>query len=358
MRLLITLDFPPERGGIQRHLFGIVAHTFTKDDSVIVGCRQSGRATLLCCTFACRVTYVSTALSRLNKKWSLVPLFFHCLRMRRRQGASLSVECGNVYAGVAAWIVSLIMPLHYRVYAHGTELIGLRKATLTGVLLRQVLKRSDGIIANSSYTASQARALCPGVHVEIIFPRIELPSKSAPLSRNATDKAGVLNILCVGRLVPHKGHDVLLAAVSRLPADRTWSLVIAGDGFMLARLMKQCTTYGIGGRVRFETGLTDKELSREYCSASLFVLPSVPVRGTEGFGIVLLEAMAARLPIVASDVGGVAEVLDNGSCGVLVEPGDPACLHDAIVRVAGDAVLQGALVSAAWERMQKHYVWQ
>jgi glycosyltransferase involved in cell wall biosynthesis len=272
--------------------------------------------------------------------------------------ASLSVECGNVYAGVAAWLVSLIMPLRYLVYAHGTELIGLQKTTPAGVLLRQVLKGADGIIANSSYTASQVRALCPDAHVEIIFPRIELPSKSAPLSRNAQYKAGVLNILCVGRLVPHKGHDVLLAAVSRLPPDRTWNLVIAGDGFMRARLMKQCKTYGIDGRVRFETGLTDEELSREYRAASLFVLPSVPVRGTEGFGIVLLEAMAARLPIVASNVGGVAEVLDNGLCGVLVEPGDPACLHEAIVRVAGDAVLHDALVSAAWERLQKHYVWQ
>jgi phosphatidylinositol alpha-1,6-mannosyltransferase len=358
MRLLITLDFPPERGGIQRHLCGIVAHTFTKDDSVLVGCRQTGRAAALRCTFACRVVYVSTVLSGLNKKWSLVPLFFRCLRMRRRQGASLSVECGNVYAGVAAWLVSLIMPLRYLIYAHGTELIGLRKTTPAGLLLRQVLKRADGIIANSSYTASQARALCPDAHVEIIFPKIELPSKSAPLSRNARDTAGVLNILCVGRLVPHKGHDVLIAAVSRLPQERAWSLVIAGNGPLRDRLMRQCKTAGIGSRVRFETGLTDKELSREYRAASLFVLPSVPVHGTEGFVIVLLEAMAARLPIVASDVGGVAEVLDNGSCGVLVKPGDASCLHDAIVRVAGDAVLQGALVSAAWERLQKHYVWQ
>jgi glycosyltransferase involved in cell wall biosynthesis len=165
-------------------------------------------------------------------------------------------------------------------------------------------------------------------------------------------------ILCVGRLVCHKGHDVLLEAVSQLPRDRQWYLVIAGNGPLLSSLTRKCIDLGIADRVTFKTGLLDKELEQEYQRASIFVLPTVPVNGTEGFGIVLLEAMAHRLPIIASNIGGVAEVLDKGSCGVLVEPGDAKRLCDAIRRVADDASLREALTSSALERLRKNYVWQ
>jgi phosphatidyl-myo-inositol dimannoside synthase len=360
MRLLITLDFPPERGGIQSHLRGIVSHTFTKEDAVYVGCRQVPTAQAASQTrdFPCSVTYLSMAFSNLNKKWSLVPLLVRCLKLRQRQGTSLSIECGNVYAGIVPWLISAIMPVHYCVYAHGTELLRLKKPTPAGILLKNVLKRADRIIANSSYTASLVRELSPATHVDVVFPKIDLRPNTAPLSSNFPGNTGTVGILSVGRLVRHKGHDVLLEAVSQLPSGKQWNLVIAGDGPQKDVLMMQCWDLGISDNVTFKTGLSDAELEREYCAASLFVLPTVPVHGTEGFGIVLLEAMSHRIPIIASDIGGVAEVLDNGSCGVLVAPGDPARLSDAIRRVAGDGALRDRLASAALERLLKQYVWQ
>jgi glycosyltransferase involved in cell wall biosynthesis len=353
MRLLITLDFPPEHGGIQRHLQGIVSHTFTKDDAVLVGCRRVPQAGRAAERFLCPVMYCSTVFSRANKKWSLVPLFVRCLRMRHTLGPSLSVECGNVYAGIAPWLVSLFMPVRYCVYVHGTELVCLHKATPAGAILKNVLNRANRIIANSSYTASLVHAICPARPVDIVTPKIDLPSPEKQLL--GKDPGG---ILCVGRLVCHKGHDVLLEAVSQLPRDRQWDLVIAGNGPLLSSLTRKCIDLGIADRVMFKTGLVDKELEQEYQRASIFVLPTVPVNGTEGFGIVLLEAMAHRLPIIASNIGGVAEVLDKGSCGVLVEPGDVQRLCDAIRRVADDASLREAITSSALERLRKNYVWQ
>jgi glycosyltransferase involved in cell wall biosynthesis len=361
MKLLITLDFPPERGGIQSHLRGIVSHTFTKDDAVYVGSSQipKAQAALQTRDFPCRVTYLSTALSRLNKKWSLVPLLVSLLALRRRQGVSLTVECGNVYAGLVPWVASVVMPLHYCVYAHGTELLGLRKATPAAFLLRSVFKRARRIIANSLYAASLVRELCPSGRVDVVSPRIDYQPYTAALSSNVRGNAVAVSILCVGRLVRHKGHEVLLDAVSRLPRDTKWGLVVAGQGPLLDELSKQCRNLGISGLVRFKTGLSDEELEKEYRDASVFVLPTVPAYGgTEGFGIVLLEAMAHRIPIIASNTGGIAEVLDNGSCGVLVAPGDPAHLSDAIRRVAGDGALRDRLASAALERLLKRYVWQ
>jgi glycosyltransferase involved in cell wall biosynthesis len=358
MKLLITLDFPPEHGGIQRHLAGIVAHTFTKEDAVFVGCRRAltGEPQV----FPCAVTYLSTPLSRLNKKWSLVPLFVRSMTTRRRRGESLAIECGNVYAGLVAWLMSLILPVRYLVYAHGTELTGIKKTALSGMLLKSVLQRADRIVANSAYTASLVRGLCPAdPPVDIIFPKMDLvPAKASLSNTRAAEHAGETAILCVGRLVPHKGHSVLLEAVSRLPHTMQWSLVIAGDGPLLGPLVTRCRTLALTGRVRFKTGLSDTELEREYREASLFVLPSVLLRGTEGFGIVLLEAMAHQLPIIATNTGGVAEVLDNGSCGVLVPPSDVSALCDSIRLVASDRPLRERLVSAALERLRTRYAWR
>jgi glycosyltransferase involved in cell wall biosynthesis len=351
MRLLITLDFPPECGGIQRHLSGIVMHTFTRDDAVFVGCGNVPPSEAQ--GYPCAVTYVSTLFSRVNKKWSLVPLLLKCLRARRSLGEALAVECGNVYAGLAPWLISLIMPaVRYSVYAYGSELIGLKKATFAGMVLKNVLSRADRIIAISSYTASLVRSICPAVKIEIIFPKIDHVPAELTLPNNAATA-----ILSVGRLVRHKGHAILLDAVSRLPNDMRWSLVIAGNGPLLDSLAKQCRRLGISGRVEFKTALPDKELEREYRTASLFVLPSIAMHGAEGFGIVLLEAMAHGLPIVASNTGGITEVLDNGSCGVLVPPGDPAVLCDSIMNIARDKALRERLASAALERLRKRYVW-
>jgi glycosyltransferase involved in cell wall biosynthesis len=358
MKLLITLDFPPEHGGIQSHLRGTVSHTFSKNDAVYVGCRQAPKTRAATRDFPCPVTYLSTMLSRWNKKWSLVPLLVHFLNLRRKQGKSLSVECGNVYAGIVPWLASVVAPVNYGVYAHGTELLGLRRPTPAGFVLKAVLKRASRIIANSAYTASLVRELRPAGRIDVAFPKIDYRPNSDLSSRIAPENTGAaVDILCVGRLVPHKGHDVLLEAVSRLPKETRWSLVIAGNGRLLGRLSMRRRLLGIGDRVRFKTGLSDPELEQEYRAASIFVLPTVPVHGTEGFGIVLLEAMAHRIPIIASTIGGVAEVLDNGSCGMLVAPGDPAQLCEAIVRVAGDGALRERLVSAAQERLLKRYVW-
>jgi glycosyltransferase involved in cell wall biosynthesis len=73
---------------------------------------------------------------------------------------------------------------------------------------------------------------------------------------------------------------------------------------------------------------------------------------------VLLEAMAYGLPIIASDIGGVAEVLGNGSCGVLVLPGEADLLRDAIVRMARDAALRDRVSAAARERLRENYAWR
>jgi glycosyltransferase involved in cell wall biosynthesis len=359
MKLLVTLDFLPERGGIQRYLHGIVAHTYSEGDCVVVGCARLPVGSVDGC--AARIVYVSTPISRINKKFSLVPLFFRCYGVRRSKGVALTVDCGNVYAGLAPWFLGYFLPTRYRVYVHGSEVVGLGKKTMVNRLLLKVLAKAELITANSGFTASCVSSLGLKVPLDVCPPRISLVQ--APLNGNAVKNErftgnGMVRILCVGRLVRHKGHDILLDAVSLLHNKLDWRLVIAGDGPLFQSLKKRCGRKGLDDRVEIKTGLSDAGVIREYNNASLFVLPSLPDGGVEGFGIVLLEAMAHRLPIVASNTGGVPEVLDNGACGVLVPPGDAGSLAAAILRIAGDPVFAQECVLRAGERLWSRYVWQ
>jgi len=143
---------------------------------------------------------------------------------------------------------------------------------------------------------------------------------------------GGARLLSVGRLKPEKNHALLLSALALLPEGLDWRLVLAGDGPCEAALREQARALGIAGRVTF-AGLV-REPGALYRSADLFLLSS----DHEGFGIVLVEALHAGLPIVATDCdSGPREVLEGGRHGRLVPPGDARALAGAIRAVLASA---------------------
>lgn len=135
---------------------------------------------------------------------------------------------------------------------------------------------------------------------------------------------GVTRLITVGRLVPEKGHEVLLHALAALD-DSQAALTIVGDGPLRSHLTELAVALGIAKRVRFAGPLTGSALAAELAAADAFVLPSL----REGFGVALVEAMATGLPAVATTCGGPSDIAQAGSCA-LVQPGDPASLAEAI----------------------------
>jgi glycosyltransferase involved in cell wall biosynthesis len=361
MKILVTLDFPPEVGGIQRYLFGIVKHTFKETDLVLTG--SDGEKSGAIETVSARVKRVSFPLSRWNKKWSNIPLFWNFVAAILRAKGPVEVLCGNVYAGCVPWTASLFFRgLDYGVYTYGTELLFCNKKSLRGWVLKKVLHKAGRLYVLGKYTAGLLRDA--GIRKEPIIepPRIEL---SAGIGRGdgivdtktTGASGGPLRILCVGRLVRHKGHAVLLQALRLLPLELNWQCVIVGSGPLLDMLRSIAVHYKIDNRVAIKTDMADEALRNEYANASLFVLPSLCDNGAEGFGIVLLEAMACGVPIIASDTGGITEVLDNGGCGALVEPGNAAVLAEAMARLHGDQPLRRRLSVLGRERVRICYAW-
>ena len=134
--------------------------------------------------------------------------------------------------------------------------------------------------------------------------------------------------ISVGRLVPVKGYDYLIETIRLLkPNIPNIRLLFVGDGSERKALEKQAEGAGLLNHVKF-LGLR-RNVPEILSCADVFVLSSL----NEGFGLVLVEAMTMRLPIVATSVGGVPEVVEDGKTGILVAPEDPQAMGDAVERI-------------------------
>jgi glycosyltransferase involved in cell wall biosynthesis len=165
------------------------------------------------------------------------------------------------------------------------------------------------------------------------------------------EELGIANdcilIVTAGRLVPVKGQSYLITAfaqvITEIPNIR---LVFLGDGVLRGELSGQVKTLGLEKQVLF-LGMRSDVPEIISCS-DLFVLPSI----NEGFGVVLLEAMAMKCPIVATNVGGVPEVVLDGETGILVPPGDPVQLAGGIIRLLKDTSLALKMAECGYQRLK------
>lgn len=194
-----------------------------------------------------------------------------------------------------------------------------------------------------------------------------LPADRVQVAEPGVDAAGLAPgtatagaFLSVAAVIPGKGHDLLLDALATLRGLR-WRCLCVGslerDPIFVERLRRRVTAGGMGSRVRFSGAQAGAELADSYSAADVLVLPS----RAESYGMVVTEALARGLPVVAADVGGVREALGHGADGVrpglLVPPGDTAALRDALRAWLEDAALRRRLRRAARERRESLADW-
>jgi glycosyltransferase involved in cell wall biosynthesis len=209
---------------------------------------------------------------------------------------------------------------------------------------RAVLSAATSVVTTSAW-ARQALLELYALPEE----RVHVAEPGADAAELAPGTATAGSLLSVAAVIPGKGHDVLLDALARL-ADLQWHCECVGsldrDPVFAERLRRRADE----GRVRFVGPRTGSDLARSYGAADLLVLPS---RG-ETYGMVVTEALARGLPVVAADVGGVPEALGRGADGsrpgLLVPPEDPAALGTALRAWLEDAGLRRRLRRAARER--------
>jgi rhamnosyl/mannosyltransferase len=151
--------------------------------------------------------------------------------------------------------------------------------------------------------------------------------------------------LFVGRLVYYKGLHVLLEAAREWPG----SIVVVGDGPLERELRARADALGLGDRVHWAGRVSDEDLPSYYMSADVFVLPSIAI--TETFGVSQIEAMAAGMPVVSTNLPtGVPWVNQHNISGLVVEPGDASALGSALKTIATDCALHTRLAAGARKR--------
>ncbi len=214
-----------------------------------------------------------------------------------------------------------------------------------------VLKRAAAIIATSSAYSAASPALARWRAKTDIVPLGIAPGPTHAPRADLWPEGTGLRLLGVGRLSRYKGFDALIEAMPEL-ADARLLLIGAGECEREWRALAE--RRGVAARVAFAGALDDDQLAGAYAAADAFVLPSLD-RG-EAFGLVLLEAMRAGLPVVASAIAGsgVGFVVDDGTTGLLVPPGDRDALVAAIGRLR-DADLRTRLGAAGRARWQQAF---
>ena len=198
-----------------------------------------------------------------------------------------------------------------------------------------VLSAAISVVTTSAWSRRTLLDLysLPGDRVHVAEPGVD----AAPVSPGTTTGGA---LLCVAAVIPGKGHDVLLDALATM-TDLSWECLCVGsmerDPAFAETLKRRLLDDGLGNRVRFTGPRIRADLERSYLSADLLLLPS----RAETYGMVVTEALARGLPVVAAEVGGVAEALGYGAGGIrpglLVPPDDPAGLAAALRAWLGDA---------------------
>ena len=332
--LLTTMDFPPTRGGIQTMAREILARAVDVSYRVVAPADPGHRA------FDAPLDLpIRRAPKVLPGRRGYVPgVAFLARREARRwrPDAALAMHVLAAPGPIAAGVPTVVI-------VHGGELRSARIARAA----RWVLPRAARVVANSAYTRTAAVGLGADPMRTTVVPvgapdpvQVD-PAAVEALKRRLGDERLLLS---VGRLAPHKGFDRLIRAMPDIPDAR---LVIVGGGGGREQLNAIAREAGVADRVVLAGAVDDEELAVHYAAADAFVLLSRETgAGVEGGGIVLLEALAYGLPVVAASTGGIPETIRDAETGLLVDPEDGSAVVRVLRRILDDRELAERVAAA------------
>ncbi len=252
------------------------------------------------------------------------------------------------FSTTVALLMTKVFPLTFSTTIHGPE----EFVDPAGFHLARKIEAALFVCAISFFARSQMAQLVPWE----MWDRFEV----APLGIDSTvyepapfrESPEPYEIVCVGRLTPFKAQHILLEAVNRLLGEgRNVRLRFVGDGPDRPGLEARIRELGLPDRVVLEGWKNQDEVRKLYRNADIFALAS----SAEGVPVVLMEAMAMRIPCVATRITGIPELIRDGIDGLLVTPSDPDELAGAIARLLDDSALRRRLAEAGRVRVEEKY---
>ena len=291
-----------------------------------------------------------------------------------RQSRPDVLLCPSLTSAPAAWLLSRLVRVPYAILIHGSDILLPRRAYQFAI--GPLLSNARMLFANSQNTADllKRRRLDPG-RIRVVCPGVTPPppssaQPSANVLRFLEETAGRPTLLTVGRLIRRKGIGEFITQTLPLLRERLPDLlylVVGGEAkaslIHRERIREELNAAirngGHGNHARLLGSLSGADLDRIYRRADLFVLPCLDDPGdVEGFGIAILEAALQGVPAVATRCGGIPDAIADGKTGVLVEPGRPREMADAIAALLGQPDRLKSLGLAAKRRTLAEFTWE
>lgn len=235
------------------------------------------------------------------------------------------------YPALAAWLCRRLTSIPYSFTAHAQDLY------VDQSFLAAKARDARFVVAISEFNRRFLSPWAADGRVEVVHYGLEV--ERYDFRPRAPAPEGPVRMLCVATLRDYKGHAVLFEALAGdEPELARVQLDLAGDGPLRRELEVRARRLGLAERVRFLGSRTEDEVAALLDAADVFVLPSIvlPNGWMEGLPNVLIEALAAGVPAIATRMSGIPELIRDGETGLLAEPGDPIGLRQAILQVIAD----------------------
>jgi phosphatidylinositol alpha-1,6-mannosyltransferase len=352
--LLLAVDFPPARGGIQNLLANLADGLAVSHEVSVAAPRRPGDV-----SWDRQRPYTVTRV-RGSSFWPLRMLWFWCAALVciLRKPPDV-VVCGHALLGAVSRSIAALCGVPLIVIAYAYEIRAPRMRRLAGWTLR----RARTVVCISEFT--RRAVIAHGVDPQrttVIHPgaafKPPLPENAAPV--DATGDRVVLTVARLGEL--YKGHDMMIRAMPLILArEPRAKYVIVGDGPLKSWLQRLAASVGVAEAVTFAGEVTDEELAEWYSRASVFALLSRESQtdgGGEGFGIAFVEAGAWAKPVIGGRSGGIPDSVIDGVTGLLVDPNDTFAIAEAVIRVLSDGELARRLGSQGRERALNELSWR
>jgi phosphatidylinositol alpha-1,6-mannosyltransferase len=356
--LVVTNDYPPRVGGIQRTLEALVEQL------------PADRVAVLCPAWEGSEAFDSRAVYRVYRQSER--FLWPTPAIARRAEAAVSDFGADVVLFGATYPLALIGPglakrgTPYLSAAHGFE-FWLSIAPGAHGLVRRATSRATRVpVMCSEFVARVVRtAVRERVPVSVMYPGADMETFHPDLPfedlLEAHGVAGRPLVVCVSRLVPRKGQDVLIRTMPEIRRRvRDATLLVVGEGPYRAEL-EEMARDAPAGAVVFAGQVSEADLPRYYRAGDVFAMPCRTRLGgleIEGWGNVFIEAAACGRPVVVGDSGGARETLVDGVTGLLVDGRDVAAVADAVATLLGDPARAEAMGAAGRARVEHHFTWQ
>jgi len=275
-----------------------------------------------------------------------LPIAFHFARLMEERGVSRIHAGMSRYAATYAMVISRITGLPFSFTMHGP------KSFLEGAMHREKLRNATWVTTISEFNRKLIGTFTDEIGMKKVHVvRIGIDTDRFFFRRSA-GKRGEFSVLSIARMDRDKGLDMLISAAAYLK-DRVngLSLTLVGDGPLRSELEDQARELGIAGIVRFTGAIEQEDVRNEYEKADVFVLPSF----WEGIPVVLLEAMAVGVPVVATRITGIPELITDGENGLLVPTGQKVAVALAILKLYDDRSLIEKFARAGRRKVEQEY---